>query len=1259
MLRCLQISTLFLGLSALIFAAAVGDGAATPAIKASFINAYNRGLFSLYVNDPSAIRALGTPGLVQEFPSKANTNLKYALVKPDPNAPVAQFDTLQVNSDIYSFYTSVGVGTAGYPTADTSVCPASEVGICSYQFFAKNYALFVFSSPTTANLAVRDPFYTVWQAASGVSGPLGVVANAETAVTSVSKVAGTQQIFAGGAIFSYPTGSATPTTYGVSGSIYSAWASNGGASFLGFPTSEAIQTQPNQPLTGLIRQTFEAGRIELTPGNTPVVLLPVAIVDITFAAQGLSLLPGATTTINATTLDTRGNTVLGRAMTWSSTNGAVVRVTGSGNSATVEAIGTGTANITVTVEGKTSSPISVRVGGACCLIGEGAPTQTATQAFQAALDRNQLTAALPVAAPVTRAGGGYIQTVTAAGISYVISIADGSGTAYLNSGSLYAAYLANGGFSGALGYPSSDPSGGAQRYASGAALAGNPVRLVPSLIAARWLTAGGPTGTFGQPSAAAVSFQSILGTTGTSQNFSSGTIYAVGARTFISSGLILARYLTLGGTSGGLGAPTTDLVNGRQDFETGYIDLQPGAAAAVEHFNARRPNVSLTPAVVVPGGRVHVSTTGFAPGATLNFTITGQSNFSVRAAAGAYEWDIAIPASAKPGAVSVQVTVPGSTETASGIYTISSAAALLPRLTVVSGDQQTGAPGSTLSTPIIVAVVDSAGAPIASVPVTWTLSPGASVSGSASTDSNGRAVGYIRLPLAAGVLVGAVSAAGQVVTISALISARSVSAFPSFQQAAPGGALVASLASLLRYQQTQGSLTTVRGVATVASLDSYLTSNQGYATSDSGFSVPNPWIAASFGGGGINLESPDLNTIRDLVGAGTPVVVLLTLRANGVAAGSTAVVATGIRADGSIQIADPDPALAATSLNDYLAGFQSTGRQVTGTLSAVIRITPNSPGPDALTVATPLSATASMGAVTGACPALDIPAPAGNGGVRFHYCDPLAGKPANLPDQTNAEYELGLAASKGAAILNLSSLLPVSVPANATVAWRVTSLAGVIAVVPQSLALTSVNDAAGFGTFIAPGSIISLFGTGLAAGGRTPSISISGRTLQVLFSTPFQVNAVIPSDLAAGSATVQVNGALGTVSQVVQVIAAAPAVFSIGQVDQKPLAAVINQDGTVNGPSNPAQRGQFVSIYATGLGATVLRNGLQATVSPVTLSINGGTPLPASYAGAVAGFVGLYQVNVQLPASTPPSQVTTMSLSQGGRLSNSTVLSVQ
>ena len=56
----------------------------------------------------TVVEALGSPGLVQEFTVRGHQHRKVcALIKPDPNAPVSQFDTLQIYGDLYTYYNSV------------------------------------------------------------------------------------------------------------------------------------------------------------------------------------------------------------------------------------------------------------------------------------------------------------------------------------------------------------------------------------------------------------------------------------------------------------------------------------------------------------------------------------------------------------------------------------------------------------------------------------------------------------------------------------------------------------------------------------------------------------------------------------------------------------------------------------------------------------------------------------------------------------------------------------------------------------------------------------------------------------------------------------------------------------------------------------------------------------------------------------------------------------------------------------------------
>ena len=94
-----------------------------------------------------------------------------------------------------------------------------------------------------------------------------------------------------------------------------------------------------------------------------------------------------------------------------------------------------------------------------------------------------------------------------------------------------------------------------------------------------------------------------------------------------------------------------------------------------------------------------------------------------------------------------------------------------------------------------------------------------------------------------------------------------------------------------------------------------------------------------------------------------------------------------------------------------------------------------------------------------------------------------------------------------------------------------------------------------------------------------------------------------------------------------------------------------NTSYSLIGPSNPLPRGQAMVIYATGLGAVTQSGQFSVTKAPVTVVLNG-TELPAAFAGLAPGFIGLYQVNVLIPAATPPGLGIPLSLKVGGQVSN-------
>jgi uncharacterized protein (TIGR03437 family) len=105
-------------------------------------------------------------------------------------------------------------------------------------------------------------------------------------------------------------------------------------------------------------------------------------------------------------------------------------------------------------------------------------------------------------------------------------------------------------------------------------------------------------------------------------------------------------------------------------------------------------------------------------------------------------------------------------------------------------------------------------------------------------------------------------------------------------------------------------------------------------------------------------------------------------------------------------------------------------------------------------------------------------------------------------------------------------------------------------------------------------------------------------------------------------------------------------------------AAIVNQDNTINTPSNPASRGAYLVIYGTGFGAT----GSSGTLSPVKTALSvviGGTTLVPAFAGLTPGSVGLYQVNLQLPSTIPPGLALPLYLKQGNAIGAAVTVAVQ
>jgi len=227
-----------------------------------------------------------------------------------------------------------------------------------------------------------------------------------------------------------------------------------------------------------------------------------------------------------------------------------------------------------------------------------------------------------------------------------------------------------------------------------------------------------------------------------------------------------------------------------------------------------------------------------------------------------------------------------------------------------------------------------------------------------------------------------------------------------------------------------------------------------------------------------------------------------------------------------------------------------------------------------------------------------------------------------------------------------------------------------------------IVNAASFaaGAALAPGSIVSVFGQNLAgATSGAPSLplptTLAGATLQVggteaplFFTSSGQINAQLPYDLTAGSRPqVVVKGAAAvTVPETITIAPARPGIFTLSQ-NGKGQGAILDTQGRVVDGVAPAAAGEVVAVYGTGLGVTqpTALSGQAAPVNPpslVTVPVTatvGGLPATVQFAGLAPGFVGLYQVNVQIPAGVPAAAAVPLVLLQDGVPSNVVTLALR
>ena len=232
---------------------------------------------------------------------------------------------------------------------------------------------------------------------------------------------------------------------------------------------------------------------------------------------------------------------------------------------------------------------------------------------------------------------------------------------------------------------------------------------------------------------------------------------------------------------------------------------------------------------------------------------------------------------------------------------------------------------------------------------------------------------------------------------------------------------------------------------------------------------------------------------------------------------------------------------------------------------------------------------------------------------------------------------------------------------------------------------SGVVSASSFGQFpsASPGSWIEIYGANFSTVTRSwagtdfqgtsaptslsgTAVVIGGQAAYMDFVSPNQINAQVPSNIAAGQQPLIVTtssfGASTAYTLTVNAIQPgllAPPAFNI---NGKQYVAALFSDGatfalppsSIGGlPSRTARRGDTITLYGVGFGAVapvipagqiVLQNNVLAL--PVRVMF-GQVEASVTYAGLAPNAIGLYQLNVVVP-NVPPADVVPLTFTLGG-----------
>ncbi len=196
---------------------------------------------------------------------------------------------------------------------------------------------------------------------------------------------------------------------------------------------------------------------------------------------------------------------------------------------------------------------------------------------------------------------------------------------------------------------------------------------------------------------------------------------------------------------------------------------------------------------------------------------------------------------------------------------------------------------------------------------------------------------------------------------------------------------------------------------------------------------------------------------------------------------------------------------------------------------------------------------------------------------------------------------------------------------------------------------------------IAPGEFLILYGSNLASSTSiasglpllttmaTTSVSVNGVPAALYYVSPTQIDLIVPFEIAppALAQIVVTNGSTASSPITVRVSDTAPGMFTAAADGIGP-GSITHLDGTLVTAASPAQIGESVVLYASGLGPVTpsIADGapgpagpLSYTVSPIGVVVGGVPASNIEFNGLAPNFSGLYQIDFVIPEGVTPGEV--------------------